>query len=89
MAPVFYQMFMDVTSGRFGAATLWWGMGIMFWLGFGAVTYGGKMPERWIPNFKFNGHAWMHIGVNGAMYCEYQFIRAAFYRYHATHNSTY
>jgi hypothetical protein len=31
----------------------------------------------------------MHIGVNGAMYCEYQFIRAAFYRYHATHNSTY
>ena len=78
MSPVLHQMFQDVVLGRVWSHTFLWGVGIFVWLAFGAVTYGGKIPERWVPNHPFNGHAWMHIGVNGAMYCEWQFIRAAF-----------
>lgn len=85
MAPVFYQIFHDIVRGELTNGTLWWGLGIFASLLFGAITYGGKIPDRCYPNPLFNGHAWMHVGVNGAVFCEYMFIRAAFHQYEHTH----
>ncbi len=75
MSPVFHQI---ITHWGTGKPVIHWGIGIVVFLGFGAVTYGGKLPDRFVLNPLFNGHALMHIGVNGALFCEWQFIRAAY-----------
>lgn len=76
-SPVIYEVSRQLLAGRY-SPSVGWGIGIFVSLAFGAVTYGGKIPDRWRPNPLINGHAWMHVGVNAALFCEWQFIYSSF-----------